>query len=339
MGRPSRVPVVGLAGVALTVLALVSAPAAPGAASPSARTAAAVAVERIGGADRFAVAAGVAEEGYAPGPPVVYVASGRVFADALAAAPVAAFLGGPILLTERDRIPTATVGALDRLRPDRIVVVGGRMSVSSAVLAELRNHAREATRIGGVDRYEVAANVSRGVFPPNERRPQYIASGRLFTDALGAGPAAGFVNAPVFLVDPRAAERDGVEGATQPEGGTVLVGGPASVPTWLDTAFPDWSPVTRIQGADRFEVSANLSAATFDPGVGVAFVASGRVFADALAGGPLAASLGAPVLLVEPDRVPEVVMAELRRLAPDRVVVLGGPATVSEKVVDQLAAL
>jgi putative cell wall-binding protein len=44
------------------------------------------------------------------------------------------------------------------------------------------------------------------------------------------------------------------------------------------------------------------------------------------------------VLLTEPDQVPGVTAAELRRLAPDRVVVLGGPAAIGEDVMRGVAA-
>src|SRR5207244_3788041 len=77
------------------------------------------------GDDRYATAAAVSEASFAAGVPVAYVATGSGFADALAAGPVAAADGGPILLVDRDTIPAATGAELDRLRPQRIVVLGG----------------------------------------------------------------------------------------------------------------------------------------------------------------------------------------------------------------------
>jgi len=56
-----------------------------------------------------------------------------------------------------------------------------------------------------------------------------------------------------------------------------------------------WSPpasaataIDRVAGADRYAVSAAASARAFPSGARVAFLASGHVFADALAGAPAA---------------------------------------------------
>ena len=85
--------------------------------------------------------------------------------------------------------------------------------------------------------------------------------------------------------------------------------------------------------------AAGISAATFSPGVAVAYVAVGSKFPDALAAGPAAAAAGGPVLLTTTDVLPAVIAAELTRLAPQRIVVAGGPASVSDAVLAQLQAL
>jgi putative cell wall-binding protein len=78
-----------------------------------------------------------------------------------------------------------------------------------------------------------------------------------------------------------------------------------------------------------------VSAETF-PAADTVFVATGGNYPDALAGSAAAARLGAPVLLVTSDAVPGSVVAELARLSPRSIVVLGGTAAVGEPV---LAAL
>jgi putative cell wall-binding protein len=67
------------------------------------------------------------------------------------------------------------------------------------------------------------------------------------------------------------------------------------------------------------------------------FVATGENFPDSLAGGPLAARYGAPILLVGRDWVPASVIAEIQRLEPEDIVILGGPGAVSDKVRNDLA--
>ena len=94
--------------------------------------------------------------------------------------------------------------------------------------------------------------------------------------------------------------------------------------------------VTRLAGADRYATSAAISASEFDPGVPVAYLASGTNFPDALSGAPLAGLTGGPVLLTAPDTLPEVIADELKRLQPDRIVILGGTSVINPVVDAQL---
>jgi putative cell wall-binding protein len=90
--------------------------------------------------------------------------------------------------------------------------------------------------------------------------------------------------------------------------------------------------VVRLSGSDRYSTTAAVSSAFFSPEVPVAYVATGDTFPDALAGAYAAAYAGGPLLLVAPDALPLATARELRRLQPRSIVVLGGPAAVSEFV-------
>jgi len=95
-----------------------------------------------------------------------------------------------------------------------------------------------------------------------------------------------------------------------------------------------WPPppreAARVAGADRYETAARLSRRVFDPGVAAVFIATGEDYPDALAAGPAAAAAGGHLLLVPRGSVPAVVSAELRRIRPRPVVVVGGTAAVSD---------
>ncbi|MGH1547827.1 cell wall-binding repeat-containing protein [Leifsonia poae] len=100
--------------------------------------------------------------------------------------------------------------------------------------------------------------------------------------------------------------------------------------------------VTRASGSDRFETSAAISRAAIpSPGAGIAaaYVANGMVFPDALAAAPAAAKRGGPLLLTTAGAVPAVIMTELRRLKPTTIYVVGGPQSVSDAAVAQLAGI
>lgn len=95
--------------------------------------------------------------------------------------------------------------------------------------------------------------------------------------------------------------------------------------------------VTRLTGASRYETGAAISAATFAPGVPVAYVATGGNFPDALTGAVAAAVGGGPLLLVPGGTILPAVATELTRLAPGRIVVLGGPSVVAAALETALA--
>lgn len=97
--------------------------------------------------------------------------------------------------------------------------------------------------------------------------------------------------------------------------------------------------LSRWSGADRYEASAAISQASFEPGVATAYIASGLVFTDALSGSPVAGKTPGPVLLVKPDEIPGSIASELARLKPDRIVVLGGPNTIGADVETELVDL
>ncbi|MCS5722968.1 cell wall-binding repeat-containing protein [Herbiconiux sp. CPCC 203407] len=88
----------------------------------------------------------------------------------------------------------------------------------------------------------------------------------------------------------------------------------------------------RVGGVDRFEMAVNMSRRGDRYGGQTVFVASGSSFADALSAGPLAAHQNAPILLTAQGTLPDVTRRELTRLDPTRVVVVGGPASVSDAV-------
>ncbi|MDA3011763.1 MAG: cell wall-binding repeat-containing protein, partial [Actinomycetota bacterium] len=93
---------------------------------------------------------------------------------------------------------------------------------------------------------------------------------------------------------------------------------------------------TRVAGLDRYETAAKLSASSFTSGVAVAYVVTGEKFPDALAAGAAAGRSGGPVLLTRLKSLPSVTVTELKRLAPKRVIVVGGTAVVSDLVIDAI---
>ena len=93
----------------------------------------------------------------------------------------------------------------------------------------------------------------------------------------------------------------------------------------------------RAAGATRVDTAVDLSRRSY-PSAETVVLARADAYADALAGGPLAARLDAPVLLTPGDRIPASVLAEIDRLGASQVYLLGGPSALSSGVTAQLNA-
>ncbi|MCI0583239.1 MAG: cell wall-binding repeat-containing protein [Chloroflexi bacterium] len=290
---------------------------------------------RKAGPDRYATAAAIARDAFASPIEVAFVATGADFPDALAAAAVAGASRAPVLLVTKAAIPAATTTELQRLKPQRIIVVGGPAAVSDAVLGALGALAPGgATRLSGPDRYATAAAVSAAIHPSGAP-VAYIVAGTGFADAVSAAPAAARDGGPVLLVGngvvpkPTLAELKRLA----PErivivGGTSVVS--ASVAATIAAAIPG-ATISRLAGADRYITSAAV-AGTFGPGVPVVYVATGLNFADALAAAAAAGAQGAPVLLTHPTSLPAAVDWHIGRLEPQRAVIAGSSSAVSDGV-------
>lgn len=297
-------------------------------------------VPRLAGHDRYDTAAEVAEQ-FAPGVPVAFVASGDAFADALSGAAAAGAKHSPVLLSARDRLPDATATALKRLQPQSIVVLGGTGTLSAGVETALDAYTTgTVTRLWGPDRYSTAAAVSKR-FVASGVDVAYIASGEVFADALTGAALAGARRRPVLLTT----SGSSLPAATVTElkrlkpRSIVVLGGTGSVSEAVAAQAKTLTAgtVTRLAGHDRYE-TAEMVASQFNAGATVAYVASGVVFPDALAGAALAARAGSPVLLVTPDRIPAATKSALTRLQADEILVLGGTGTVYDSVASGLRA-
>ncbi len=296
---------------------------------------------RLAGANRFATSAAVSRAHFGAGVPVAYVATGRNFPDALAGGPAAGAQGGPVLLTEPNELPIPTRDELSRLRPQRIVILGGTGAVSASVAAALEAYtAGSVTRLSGADRYATAAAVSRATFAPGVAAA-FVATGKTFPDALSAGPAAIKARGPVLLTELNSLPnvvRDELA-RLRPQKIYVL-GGTGAVSEAVRQALDAYTagPVTRLSGVDRFATSVAVSKAIFS-GPRSVYLATGMNFPDALSAVPGAGRAGSPLLLVKTDSVPGVVSTELARLFPPRTYLIGGTGVITDAVVRQINSL
>ena len=299
--------------------------------SPASATA--PAATRLAGSDRFITGVQVSQKAFpTPGVPVVYIASGLDFPDALSAAPAAGAQHGPVLLTMPGAVPDAVLAEVQRLKPAKIVVVGGTAAVADTALNQLKTVA-PVTRIGGVDRYDTSRLVAAYAFPT--ATSAYIAAANSYADALSAAPVAAKKKSPLLLVNGGAIDAPTQAYLNSKSIKTLtLIGGTSVVAdVWVTQPQSSGSAVSRIGGSDRFSTSALLAASGYAAnGASTVYVASGIAWQDALVAAAAAGSGSQPLLLARPGCVPRTIGDQMVRLGTTAMNITGGTSVLTADV-------
>jgi hypothetical protein len=174
-----------------------------------------------------------------------------------------------------------------------------------------------------------AFTISPGFYKASEASPRLARSPTAWTQDIADMVAS---NAPLQLITTfdEWGEGTSVESAAE-------WASPSGYGTYLDALHANpgvtSGTVSRLAGANRFATAAAISAATFAPGVDVAYIAYAFNYPDALAGAAAAGTIRGPVLLAATGLPLDIATStELVRLKPKRIVVLGSAGVISEAV-------
>ncbi|MFY9283087.1 MAG: cell wall-binding repeat-containing protein [Miniphocaeibacter sp.] len=101
---------------------------------------------------------------------------------------------------------------------------------------------------------------------------------------------------------------------------------------------PETDKIKRLAGDDRYETAVEIAQKAYPTSENL-IVANGQVSADALAAGPLANALEAPILLVRDNSAIQGVRDYIRDNGVNKIYVVGGVNSVSENLVTELKAV
>lgn len=289
-------------------------------------------VRRIGGSDRFETAALLARDGWPNGTVEAVLVTGRNWPDAIAVGPAARAWHLPILLTERDFIPSITMATLRSLNVRHVTVVGGTAVISRSVEQQLLENGFSYQRHAGANRYETAVRVAEA-FPFRFINPPVfdpisinIVRGDQFQDALEASSTGRLLLAPPYGVLPDSAVNYLRELKPMWVRG---VGDPSLLAATQEqlSGFFQWRSSPE---PDPFIRSANGLTDVFrgDP---VALV-SGDNWPDALAARPWAWTRFAALVLSRRDCIPAALWRRLDALDPPSISIVGGPDALTTNV-------
>ncbi len=178
-------------------------------------------------------------------------------------------------------------------------------------------------------------------------RTVIVTSGTSFPDALAASGLAGTQSCPIVTTNANElSEAAAKEIASINPKRILVIGGEAAVSAEVVDEIKEIcsAAVRRVSGNTRYETATKI----YDEGRGswgkTAFVASGSEgkFADSLSASPYLYASNSPLFLVDTNSASGLSASVLQRLRSgdfDRVVIIGGTASVSEVVEKQLTRL
>lgn len=106
---------------------------------------------------------------------------------------------------------------------------------------------------------------------------------------------------------------------------------------WNITTFPTTNYWTRLWGNTALDTTKAISQEGWKKGdTDTVVLATMSGFYDALAAAPLAGTYDAPILLTKKDALSPQALSEIQRLDVDNVIIVGGPAAVSDTVKQEL---
>lgn len=288
--------------------------------------------DRIAGASRYATAAKISSTNYDKAEAVI-LANAYKDADALAAAPLAASMSAPILLTKGDAIPAETMTEITRLGAKKVYIAGGEGSVSAGVADQLKKAGIEVVRISGDNKYQTAIKIADMVRATGNKEEAILVNGTKTADALSVSAFATKIKAPVLLTGATSLNAD-VDASLKAWNlkKLTVVGGVNSVAKSVEDTAKAEAKV-RISGDNKYATSVAIAKHAYANPKSV-MVANGVKTADALAAGAVTAKTMSPVVLVNGKTVAPELKTYLA--GTEKISVVGGVDSIPDALMNLL---
>ena len=288
---------------------------------------------RISGSNRFSTAVEVSKMNYKKSETVI-LANSEKATDILTTSPLAESLECPVLYTKDNAIPEETISEMERLGVKRVIVIGGKKSVSDSVFKELSSK-YELNRVAGSDRFDTANKIAKEVVKrSSEKKKAIMVSSESYVDALTISSLATKENIPIVITNSKNLSEKTEEFLKNNEiKEIVYVGGNNSISNEVqkETEKKGIKTVARYAGKDRYE-TATIISNNVRPDSDFSVYVNGENLSDAITANSLCANLKSPILLVKKDTIPDPVKKTMDGKARFNRIIVGGENSVSKNV-------
>lgn len=257
--------------------------------------------DRIYGANRVRTSLGIAEElkkvqGVEKFQTIILASCGG-FADALAGSYLAYVKNAPILLVDRSNaVAVKDYVAANLAEGGIIYILGGNAAVPTEIEIKMHEVTNKVKRLSGKVRYDTNLAILREAGVSGQ--DLLVCTGTNFADSLSASSSG----LPILLVENGLKEQQ-IQYLEETEiRNIIILGGTGAVSSDLENALGSYDvdgEVTRLKGSGRYQTSVEIARYFFGEGQKTVVLAYGHNYPDGLCGGPLAAALGAPIVLTQ----------------------------------------
>ncbi len=295
-----------------------------------------VTYERLSGISRFETACEISKKAFPSGAKTVVLASGLDYADALTGSVLAAQNNAPILICEKNSVPKEVMTELERLKPEKVIILGGTGAVSQEVETKIKTKVNSVERLSGKTRFETSAKIAASLSEKTKPDTLFFVYYNGFADAISASSIAGIKGAPLLYVSTNGAMDESIKSYIQSVRSSVknvyVIGGSGVISHEMKQTIDKETGVAsqRLYGANRYDTCLSVCNKFADQftGSGVC-IATGANYPDALTGGVYASLNKLPLMLVD-GSIGQAQKEFVSSCSAAKVTVFGGVGAVTD---------
>ncbi len=281
--------------------------------------------KRYDGKNRYEVANSIASAGW-KNPSTVVIVSRDAFDHAISVSPLAYKLGAPILYTNIEKLTKTTEKQLKKMNPDNILIVGNTKSISTAAEKSIKKYGK-VRRISGKDKFEISQKIAKEM---GNYKQAIVVGGNSFMNGIAIASYASRKGYPILLT-----KKDSIPSYKMPSK-VIIIGSTKSTGQKVENQIKKTSQVTRISGANRYELSVNIIK-KLNINADKVYLAKASSYIYAMPLSQLAAKSNSTVVYVKPDSVTASLKALLKEKGTYAYHLAGSTSAITDSLKNSLA--
>lgn len=279
-------------------------------------------VSRLGGKDAVETSVLIARHAYPTPPRVVYIASADTLIDAVSSG---SLRDGPVIFSRGNSLPDVVKRYLREVNPDKVIALGGTSVIKSSVLQQAKVSDQELGRLAGSTAVDTAIEIAKYAYPNGSARvyvtTSFTTKGKLNPDIVSG---VGLHDGPILFGNRSNELTSGTRNFISSLGAQEIV-------QLGYNKLGTFRPNRYLAGQRLYDTSVEISKEVLKGDVHIGYLANAQNLIDGIPAGALD---DGSVLLTDKDNLSYSVCEHLRTSKISKVVALGGPNAISDRVLN-----